>query len=112
MTKPTFQEVRKQHNITLNMLIEDTQIDPSAVLLLDTWSIGEAGIIDTLLESLSRLSGSEYRRDLLNVGGFTFAAQPPYERVAAVAEESQWHHEGVRSGQHEGGRSGQDEAER
>jgi len=105
MTKPTFQQVRKRHNITLNMLIEGTQIDPSAVLLLDTWSIGEAGIIDTLLESLSRLSGTRYRRELLNVGGFTFAVQPPYERVAPeAAEESQWHHEG--------GRSGQDEAER
>jgi hypothetical protein len=29
MTKPTFQQVRKQHDITLNMLIEDAQIDPS-----------------------------------------------------------------------------------
>jgi hypothetical protein len=41
--------VRKQHNITLNMLIEDAPVDTSAVLLLDTWGIGEAGIIDTLL---------------------------------------------------------------
>lgn len=98
MTKPTFQEVRKRHGITLNMLIEDAQVDPAAVLLLDTWSIGEAGIIDTLLESLSRLSGSEYRRGLLNVGGFTFAVQPPDAQVAGeVAEESQWHHEGGRS---------------
>jgi hypothetical protein len=72
MTKPTFQEVRKRHHITLNMLIEDAQVDPAAVLLLDTWSIGEASTIDTLLESLSRLTGTEYRRDLLNVGGFTF----------------------------------------
>jgi hypothetical protein len=69
MTKPTFQQVRKQHDITLNMLIEDSQIDPDAVLLIDTWGIGEAGIIDTLLESLSRLSGTPYRRNLLNVGG-------------------------------------------
>ena len=88
--KPTFREVRKQHHISLDMLIEDTQIDPSAVLLLDTWSIGEAGIIDTLLASLSRLSGSTYRRDLLNIGGFTFSVHPPSERVAAeVTEESQ-----------------------
>ena len=72
MTRPTFQQMRKQHEITLNMLIEDAQVDPSAVLLLDTWGIGEAGIIDTLLESLSRLSGTEYRRDLLNIRGFTF----------------------------------------
>jgi hypothetical protein len=100
--RPTFQEVRKQHHITLNMLIEDTQIDPSAVLLLDTWSIGEAGIIDTLLASLSRLSGKAYRRDLLNIGGFTFSVNPPYERVAVdVTEESQG-----RSGR---GRSEQDE---
>jgi hypothetical protein len=90
MTKPTFQQVRKQHEITLNMLIEDTQVDPSAVLLLDTWGIGEAGIIDTLLESLSRLSGTRYRRDLLNVGGFTAKVNPPYERVAPeVVEESE-----------------------
>src|SRR5450755_4061557 len=90
MTKPTFQQVRKQHEITLNMLIEDAQVDPSAVLLLDTWGIGEAGIIDTLLESLSRLSGTRYRRDVLNVGGFTFAVNPPYERVAPeVVEESE-----------------------
>ena len=89
MTKSTFQEIRKRHGITLNMLIEDTQVDPAAVLLLDTWSIGEAGIIDTLLESLSRLCGTEYRRGLLNIGGFTFSVNPPSERVAAeVAEES------------------------
>jgi hypothetical protein len=55
--------------------------DPSAVLLLDTWNIGEAGIIDTLLEALSRLSGRVYRRDLLHIGGFTFSVQPPYARV-------------------------------
>ncbi len=75
--------VRKQHEITLNMLIEDAQVDPSAVLLLDTWNIGEAGIIDTLLESLSRLSGTRYRRDLLTGGGFTFVAVPPHAPVAA-----------------------------
>jgi hypothetical protein len=74
--------VRKQHEITLNMLIEDAQVDPSAVLLIDTWGIGEAGIIDTLLESLSRLSDTEYRRDRLNIGGFSFSVQaPPYARV-------------------------------
>jgi hypothetical protein len=90
MTKPTFQQVRKQHDITLNMLIEDAQVDPSAVLLLETWNIGEAGIIDTLLEALSRLSGRAYRRDLLNIGGFTFSVQPPYARVTnETTEESQ-----------------------
>jgi len=78
------------------MLIEDAQVDPDAVLLLDMWGIGEAGIIDTLLESLSRLSGTEYRRNLLNIGGFTFSVKPPYERVpAAGAEESQDHHGGL-----------------
>lgn len=98
MTKPTFQQVRKQHDLTLNMLIEDAQVDPSAVLLLDTWGIGEAGIIDTVLESLSRLSGTEYRRDLLNVGGFTFAVSPPYGRVVKeAAEESQERSEESRS---------------
>lgn len=70
MTKPTFQQVRKQHDITLNMLIEDTQVDPSAVLLLDTWNIGEASIIDMLLESLSLLSGTEYRRNLQSAQTF------------------------------------------
>ena len=80
------------------MLIEDAQVDPSAVLLLDTWGIGKAGIIDTLLKSLSRLSGAEYRRDLLNIGGFTFSVHPPYERVtAAGAEEGQDYCEGGRS---------------
>jgi hypothetical protein len=90
MTKPTFQQVRKQHDITFNMLIEDAQVDPDAVLLIDTWGIGEAGIIDTLLESLSRLSGTEYRRDLLNVGGFTFAVAPPHSpAVGEAIKESQ-----------------------
>jgi hypothetical protein len=70
MTRPTFQQVRKQHEITLNMLIEDAQVDPSAVLLLDTWNIGEAGVIDTLLESLSRLSGTQYRRNLQSARTF------------------------------------------
>jgi|SRR5450755_875393 hypothetical protein len=99
MTKPTFREVRKRHNLTLNMLIEDAQVDPSAVLLLDTWNIGEASVIDTLLASLSRLSGTQYRRDLLNIGGFTFALKPPYELVLTeVVEESQGHDEDDRSG--------------
>ncbi len=90
MTKPTFQQIRKQHDLTLNMLIEDAQVDPDAVLLIDTWGIGEASIIDTLLESLSRLSGTLYRRDLLNVGGFTFSVQPPYARVTReMTEESE-----------------------
>ena len=94
MTKPTFQEIRKRHGITLNMLIEDAHVDPAAVLLLDTWSIGEAGIIDTLLASLSRLCGKAYRRDLLNIGGFTFSVNPPSERVAeAVAEVSTRHND-------------------
>jgi len=102
MTKPTFQQVRKQHDITLNMLIEDAQVDPSAVLLLDTWNIGEAGIIDTLLEALSRLSGKVYRRDLLNVGGFTFSVQPPYALVTdQMTEEGQWRSEDGRSEQDE-----------
>jgi|GEM_PF-1875740 hypothetical protein len=102
MTKPTFQQVRKQHGITLNMLIEEAQVDPSAVLLLDTWNIGEAGIIDTLLEALSRLSGKVYRRDLLNVGGFTFSVQPPYALVTDQTTEA-----GQQRG--EDGRSEQDE---
>jgi|SRR6266487_1509439 len=98
MTRPTFQQVRKQHNITLNMLIEDAHIDPDAVLLLDTWGIGEASIIDTLLESLSRLAGTVYRRDLLHIGGFTFAVHPPYARVAnEVPKQSQGYHEGGHS---------------
>lgn len=102
MTKPTFQQVRKQHDITLNMLIEDAQVDPSAVLLLDTWNIGEAGIIDTLLEALSRLSGKVYRRDLLNIGGFTFSVQPPYALVTdEMTEEGQWRSEDGRSEQDE-----------
>ena len=102
MTKPTFQQVRKQHGITLNMLIEDALVDPSAVLLLDTWNIGEAGIIDTLLESLSRLSGRVYRRDLLNIGGFTFSVQPPYALVTdQMTEEGQWRSEDGRSEQDE-----------
>ena len=79
--------------------------DPSAVLLLDTWNIGEAGIIDTLLESLSRLSGRVYRRDLLNIGGFTFSVQPPYALVTDQrTEEGQWRGEGDRSEQDEGAR--------
>jgi hypothetical protein len=99
MTKPTFREVRKRHNLTLNMLIEDAQVDPSAVLLLDTWNIGEASVIDTLLASLSRLSGTQYRRDLLNIGDFTFALKPPYELVSTeVVEDSQEHAENDRSG--------------
>jgi hypothetical protein len=79
---PTFQEVRKRHDLTLNMLIEDSQVDPRAVLLLDTWGLGEACTIDTLLASLSRLSGTLYRRDLLNIGGFFFSPNPPYEQVS------------------------------
>jgi hypothetical protein len=102
MTMPTFQQVRKQHDITLNMFIEDAQVDPSAVLLLDTWNIGEAGIIDTLLESLSRLSGKIYRRDPLNIGGFTFSVQPPYALVTdQMTEESQRRSEDGRSEQDE-----------
>ncbi len=73
---PTFQEVRKRHGITLNMLIEDAQMYPSAVLLLDTWNIGEAGMIDALLASLSRLSGITYRRDRRGARGLHLFGGP------------------------------------
>jgi|SRR5450755_1449350 len=82
--------VRKQHDITLNMLIEDAQVDPSAVLLIDTWGIGEAGIIDTLLESLSRLSGTLYRRDLRSARRFHLCGATPYALVThEMTEESE-----------------------
>ena len=74
--RPTFREVRKQYHITLNMLIEDAQIDPSAVLLLGTWAVGEAGIVSRLLESLSRLTGKEYHRDLLTLELYVFSDSP------------------------------------
>jgi len=58
--RPIFQAVRKRHDITLNMLIEDTQLDPEAVRIVDTMGVGTPQVIDKMLESLSRLSGHTY----------------------------------------------------
>jgi hypothetical protein len=77
---PTFQEVRKQHHITINMLIEDTQLPPQDVLLVDAQGIGMACTIDLLLEALSRMSERSYTRR--NVRGFYFIS--PGEEMGQV----------------------------
>ncbi len=59
---PTFQQVRRQHQITLHMLIEDTQLDPAEVLQVDTLGIGTEATIELLLEALSRMAGQRYTR--------------------------------------------------
>jgi hypothetical protein len=83
-THPGFNELRKRHQITLEALIEDTQIDPRAVLLMDTWGIGTPDHIDTLLESLSRLAGMEYSRQAMNVWDLTFKLHPDYESITDI----------------------------
>jgi len=69
--RPIFQAVRKQHNITLNMLIEDTQLPPDEVRRVDTTGLGTPEMIDAMLASLSRMTGRTYTRE--NVGGFVFS---------------------------------------
>jgi hypothetical protein len=83
-THPGFNELRKRHQITLEALIKDTQIDARAVLLIDTWGIGTPDHIDTLLASLSRLVGVEYSRQAMNVWNLTFKLHPDYESITNV----------------------------
>ncbi len=85
---PTFQEVRRQNQITLNMLIEDTQLPPDEVLRVDGRGIGTAEAINMLLESLSRMVGQSYTRR--NVGGFhiIFSGEETDEEVDSHMEET------------------------
>ncbi|WP_338248987.1 hypothetical protein [Dictyobacter halimunensis] len=77
----TFREARLRHNITLNLLIKDTNIDPRAVILLDQQNQGTPEHVDRLLASLSRLSGIEYSRRIKNIHAITFKLHPDYESV-------------------------------
>lgn len=78
----TFKEARLQHHITLYSLIEDTRIDPRAVLLVDTQSLGTPEHIDQLLASLTRLSGTEYSRRAKNVQDVIFKLYPDYDSIS------------------------------
>jgi hypothetical protein len=78
----TFKEARLQHRITLCNLIEDTRIDPRAVLLMDTHNLGTPEHIDQLLASLTRLSGTEYSRRAKNIGDVTFKLHPDYDSIS------------------------------
>jgi hypothetical protein len=78
----TFKEARLQHHITLHQLIEDTQIDTRAVLLMDTYNLGTPEHIDQLLASLTRLSGTEYSRRAKNIRDVTFKLYPDYSSIS------------------------------
>lgn len=79
--RPSFPELRQLHAITLYELIADTHLDPRAVILLDTRSIGTPRHVDQLLMSLSRLAGTQYSRQAINVGDITFKLHPDYELI-------------------------------
>lgn len=80
----TFKEARLQHHITLHRLVEDTQIDPRAVLLMDIHNLGTPEHIDQLLASLTRLSGTEYSRRAKNIRDVTFKLYPDYNSISAA----------------------------
>ena len=78
----TFKEARLQHHITLHRLVEDTQLDPRAVLLMDKDNLGTPEHIDQLLASLTRLSGTEYSRRAKNIRDVTFKLYPNYSSIS------------------------------
>jgi hypothetical protein len=78
----TFKEARLQHHITLHRLIEDTQIDSRAVLLMDLHNLGTPEHIDQLLASLTRLSGTEYSRREKNIRDIIFKLYPDYGSIS------------------------------
>ena len=80
-SRATFREARLRHNITLHLLIKDTNIDPRAIILLDQQNQGTPEHIDRLLASLSRLSGTEYSRRTKNIRAITFKLHPDYESI-------------------------------
>ncbi len=73
-TRLTFQAVRAHHNISLEQLSAESHCYLQEVRLIDALGQGTPHVIDTLLTSLSRLSGETYTRK--NVGGFSFTLQP------------------------------------
>lgn len=81
-SRPTFRYARLQHQISLHMLIEDTQLDPRAVLLMDKQNLGTPENIDRLLLSLTRLSGKEYSRRAKSLSNVTFKLYPDYESIS------------------------------
>ncbi|HLZ64313.1 MAG TPA: hypothetical protein VKR06_45875 [Ktedonosporobacter sp.] len=77
--RPSFQEVRHKHEITLTMLLEELisegvteriAIDIEAVRLFDELSMGRAEVVDAILAALSRLAEVEYNRQ--NLGHIIF----------------------------------------
>ncbi len=72
-TRPTFQEIRERHIISLDQLSAESHCHLQEVRLIDAFGRGKPAMIDALLASLSRLSGGTYTRK--NVGGFSFTLQ-------------------------------------
>ena len=78
--RPTFKETRQQHDLSLSQVYEDAiahgaQITFHAAEFFDQFGVGEPTVIDALLASLSRLTGTEYNR--LNIGSIFFTPTPP-----------------------------------
>ncbi|HLZ64184.1 MAG TPA: hypothetical protein VKR06_45220 [Ktedonosporobacter sp.] len=74
-TPDSFLAARQRHNISLTMLIEDLvaarvfaeiEITFDSIQIFDRFNIGRPEVVDVMLASLSRLSGTIYHRE--NVG--------------------------------------------
>src|SRR5581483_9241491 len=62
--KPTFRELREIHGISLDEIIADTPelFSVPSIQRFDLYGEGEPILVDTLLASLTRLSGQSYHR--------------------------------------------------
>lgn len=77
--RPSFQEVRHKHEITLTMLMEELiseglpeqiAMDIDTIRLFDELSMGRAEVVDAILAAFSRLAEVEYNRQ--NLGHIIF----------------------------------------
>jgi len=86
--RPSFQQVRQRHHITLEMLIADIDgsLPGAEILHFDQTGVGRAEVIEAALAALSRLSGVAY--GIESVGPLCFTT-PLRDESAPVGGENQ-----------------------
>ncbi|HLZ60251.1 MAG TPA: hypothetical protein VKR06_25155 [Ktedonosporobacter sp.] len=74
--RPTFREAREKHQIELYEMVSDIDVSISeeAIKIFDRTGQGVSYVVDACLDSLSRLSGVEYSREM--VGGIRLLPTP------------------------------------
>jgi hypothetical protein len=79
--RPFFLKVRRQHGISLEMLMADVEgvLSSEEVAYFDQTGRGRPRVVDGCLDALSRLTGGQYTRE--NVGSITLLTEEQAEQA-------------------------------